>query len=102
MNLENSIKDVIATKLEDGTVERLIAEELEKGIRGSIKELFGYRGDANKVIESKIKSVMVPYLESYDYSDYVLKLDTVLVEILENTTLDNKKMLENFLSLIHI
>lgn len=30
MNLENSIKDVIAKKLEDGTVERVIAEELEK------------------------------------------------------------------------
>lgn len=96
MNLENSIKDVITQKLEDGTVEKLIAEELEKGIKKSLESLFGHYGDASKVIEEKIKSVMVPYLESYDYSKYILKLDTVLVEILQNTALDNKKMLENF------
>lgn len=96
MNLENTIKDVIAQKLEDGTVEKLIAEELEKGIKKSLESLLGYYGDANKVIEKKIKSVMVPYLENYDYSKYVLKLDTVLTEILKNTTLDNKTILENF------
>ncbi|MGJ0847454.1 hypothetical protein ACR77J_12255 [Tissierella praeacuta] len=100
MNLENSIKDVIAKKLEDGTVEKLIAEELEKGIQKSLEELFGWRGDASKVIEEKIKSVMVPYLENYDYSKYILKLDAVLVEILQNTTLDNKEMLENFKDLM--
>lgn len=100
MNLENSIKDVIAKKLEDGTVEKLIAEELEKGIRKSLEDLFGYGGEAKKVIKEKIESVMVPYLERYDYSDYILKLDTVLVEILQNTALDNKKILENFKELI--
>lgn len=96
MNLENSIKDVIAKKLEDGTVEKLIAEELEKGIRKSLEDLFGYGGGAKKAIKEKIESVMVPYLENYDYSKYILKLDTVLVEILKNTALDNKKLLENF------
>ena len=30
MNLENSIKDVITKKLEDGTVEKIVAEQLEK------------------------------------------------------------------------
>lgn len=96
MNLESSIKDVIIQKLEDGTVEKLIAEELEKGIKKSLESLFGHYGSASKVIEEKIKSVMVPYLENYDYSKYILKLDTVLTEILKNTALDNKKTLENF------
>ncbi|MSU03550.1 hypothetical protein [Tissierella pigra] len=100
MNLENSIKDVIAKKLEDGTVEKLIAEELEKGIRKSLEDLFGYGGGAKKAIKEKIESVMVPYLESYDYSKYILKLDTVLVEILKNTALDNKELLENFKHLV--
>jgi len=31
MNLEDSVKDVITKKLEDGTVERIISEKLEKG-----------------------------------------------------------------------
>jgi hypothetical protein len=43
---------------------------------------------------------MVPYLESYDYSQYIVKLDSVLVDVLKNTTLDNKKLLTNFKSLL--
>lgn len=100
MNLENSIKDVITQKLQDGTVEKLIGEELEKGIRGSLESLFRSYGGAGKIIEEKVKSVIVPYLESYDYSKYITKLDDVLVEILQNTTLDNRKILENFKGLI--
>ena len=102
MNLENSIKDVITTKLEDGTIEKLIAEELEKGIQKTLYGLFNNYGDISKVIESKIKSVMIPYLENYDYSEYIVKLDTVLIEILQNTTLENKDILENFKKLMQL
>ena len=100
MNLENSIKDVITQKLQDGTVEKLIGEELEKGIQKSLQSLLGSYGDINKIIEKQIKSVMVPYLENYDYSQYIMKLDNVLVEILKNTSIDNKKVLENFKDLM--
>lgn len=100
MNLENSIKDVISQKLEDGTVERLVGEQLEKGISEALNSLFRSWGDGSKVIENKLKEVIVPYLENYDYSKYTLKLDAVLVEILKNTTLDNRKMLENFKDLM--
>ena len=100
VNLENSIKDVIAQKLEDGTVEKLVGEQLEKGINEALNNLFRSWGDGSKIIENKLKEVIVPYLENYDYSKYVLKLDTVLVEILQNTSLDNKEMLENFKDLM--
>jgi len=100
VNLENSIKDVISKKLEDGTVERLVGEQLEKGINEALNSLFRSWGDGSKVIENKLKEVIIPYLESYDYSKYILKLDTVLVEILQNTTLDNKNILENFKDLM--
>lgn len=100
MNLENSIKDVISKKLEDGTIEKIVSEELEKGVTEALSNLFGSYGDATKVIEEKVKSVMVPYLESYDYSRYITKLDDVLVEILKNSTLENKRLLANFKDLI--
>lgn len=96
MNIENSIKDVISKKLEDGTVENLVAEQLEKGITNALDNLFRSYGDVTKVIEDKVKSVMVPYLENYDYSDYIVKLDAVLVEVLKSTALENKRLLENF------
>lgn len=100
MNLEKSIKDAISTKLEDGSVERIIGEELEKGVKKALGELFGHYGEAKKAIEDNIKSVMVPYLEAYDYSDYITKLDDVLVEVLKSSALDNKILLENFKSLM--
>ena len=100
MSLENSIKDVITKKLEDGMIEKLIAEQLENGVKNALKDLLGSYGDVTKVIEKQIKSVMIPYLESYDYSGYITKLNSVLVDLLQNTALENKKLLENFKDLM--
>lgn len=100
MNLENSIKDVITKKLEEGFVEKLIAEQLENGVKNALKDLLGSYGDVTKVIEKQVKSVMIPYLESYDYSQYITKLDSVLVDVLKSSALENKKLLENFKDLM--
>lgn len=100
MNLENNIKDVISKKLVDGTVEKLIEEQLEKGIKNALENLFRSYGDVTKIIEEKVKSVMVPYLEDYDYSDYVTKLDSVLVDVLKSSALENKQLLSNFQELM--
>ncbi|WP_375104625.1 hypothetical protein ACDZ28_10660 [Paenibacillus sp. RS8] len=100
MSLENSIKDVITKKLEDGTVEKLIEQQLEKGVANALDSLFRSYGDVTKVIEDKVKSVMIPFLETYDYSKYIVKLDSVLVDVLQSSALENKKLLENFKDLM--
>lgn len=100
MNMENQIKDVITGKLEEGIIEKLVAENLEKGINNSLENLLGNYGAVTKVIEEKIKEVMIEQLSSYDYSKYIVKLDCVLTEILQRTALDNKKILENFKELM--
>jgi hypothetical protein len=102
MNLESNIKDVIGKKLEDGSIEKLIGEQLEKGVANALESLFRSYGDVTKIIEEKVKSVMVPYLESYDYSDYIVKLDSVLVDVLKSSALENKKLLENFKTLMSV
>ena len=95
-NLENSIKDIITEKLNDGTVEKMVAEQFEKGIEKALSEIFGGWGPGTKAIQKHIESVILPYLEGYDYSRYIVKLDAVLVQILEQATIDNRKLLENF------
>ncbi|NFA35142.1 hypothetical protein EXM81_18085, partial [Clostridium botulinum] len=72
-NLENSIKDCITKEIEKGIIEKVIAEQLEKCIEKSISDMFGWNGEIKKVIENKVKSVMIPYLEDYDYSEYITK-----------------------------
>ena len=100
MSLENGIKDAITKKLEDGTVERLIEEQLEKGIVKALNNILGNYGDVTKIIEDKVKSVMIPYLESYDYSKYIVKLDSILVDVLKSSALENKNLLTNFKELM--
>ncbi|MGX4281974.1 hypothetical protein ACWJJS_03795 [Bacillus sp. JK106] len=100
MNLETNIKDVIAKQMEEGMVEKLVAEQLEKGISKALEHLFSSYGDVTEIIKSKLKSVIVPYLENYDYSDYITKLDHVLVGVLQNTTIENRNLLNNFKELM--
>lgn len=100
MSIESAIQDVITKKLEEGIIERLVAENLEKGINEALKSLFGSYGDVTKIIEKEIKDVMIKQLEGLDYSKYIVKLDCVLAEILRHTALDNKNMLENFKKLM--
>lgn len=100
MNLEKSIEGVIKQRLEDGTIEKLVDEQFQKGITNALENMFKSYGDVTKVIEKQIESVMVPYLESYDYSRYIVKLDSILTEVLEASTAENRQMLENFKELM--
>ena len=101
MNLEDSINGVIQKKLSDGTIENIIATKLEKGINEAMDDLFRSYGDVRKVIKEKVASVMVPAIEGHDFSDYLIKLDTILTEIVNNTSIpDNRKILENFKTLM--
>lgn len=99
-NIEQAINGIIKEKLENGIVEEIVAKRFEESINSAVDKLFGKYGDVTETIEKKIKEVMIPYLESYDYSNYIVKLDSVLTEILNETTLDNKKILSNFKNLI--
>lgn len=101
MTLENTIKDVIAQKMQDGTVEKLIAEQVEKGVTNALNSLFGSYGGVTKVIEKQVKAVMVPYIEGYDFSQYLVKMDAVLVDVLKHSAAaDNKALLQNFKELM--
>ena len=96
MSLENNISEVIQKQLQGDLIEKVVAEQLEKCVRNAVDSLFGSWGDCKKIVEEKIKEVMVPQLSQYDYSKHILKLDHVLTEVLKATTLDNRKLLENF------
>lgn len=100
MNLEESIKNVIAKELEKGIVEEVIQEQLKNSIEKAIEGMFGYCGSVKTVLEKQIESVMIPYIEQYDYSEYITKMDSVLVDVLKSSTLDNKNILQNFSHLI--
>jgi hypothetical protein len=100
MNMEQEVKSVIETKLEDGTIAKVIEEEFEKSIRNSVTRLFSSYGDVTKVLKGKIEAVMVERIENQDFSKYLVKMDSLLSEFVEQAMGENLKLAENFKSLL--
>lgn len=98
---EERISKAVSEKMNDGTVEKLVADAAEKALKESINEQFRWDGEAKKIIDEKVKAVMVQAIEHVDLNEYTVKLDTVLTEIINSTNLiDNKEILGNFKSLM--
>lgn len=93
-------EDMLNKVINDPATQDIIKENIQKAIASSIESSFRY-GDLHNAIEKKIKEILVPYIEDYDISEYLPKLETVLVDIVSSTSLaDNKKILENFKELM--
>ena len=95
-NFDEDIKRITEEVLEDGTVDKIIREKVVKGFESAISDAFRW-GDLEKAIKARVTEVLVPFIEQRDMSEYVVKLDQVLTEIVNQTSLvDNKTILEGF------
>ena len=101
MNLEERITNAVMEKLTDGTVEELVKKNIESAINKSLGDTFSWSGSGKKMIDEKVKEVIVPVIERHDFNQYIVKLDSILTEIINQTSLaDNKEILENFKALM--
>lgn len=99
-NFDEDIKRITNEILEDGTIDEIIRDKITDGFRKAIDDSFRF-GELRKAVEKRVKEVLVPYIENYDLQEYVVKLDTVLSDIINSTNLiDNKIILENFSELM--
>lgn len=95
-NFDEDIKRITDEILSDGTVDRIIRVKLTEGIEKAISSSFSY-GNLEKAVKERVETVLVPFIEKYDMNAYIVKLDTVLTEIVNKSVLmDNKQMLKNF------
>lgn len=100
-NFEQKIINAVNGKMNDGTVEKLVSQYIEKGVSDALSSLFSYGGEGKKLIEKKLNETIVPVIEAHDFNQYLTKLDTVLTEIVNATNLaDNKEILESFKGLM--
>lgn len=98
---EERIAKAVTDKLNDGTVEELVSDAVTKALKSSIEDQFNWKGEAKKIIDEKVKEVMIPVIERVNLDEYTVKLDAVLTEIINSTNLiDNKEILGNFKSLM--
>ena len=98
---EERVTKAVSEKMNDGTVEKLVADAAEKALKESINDQFRWNGEAKKIIDEKVKAVMTEAVERVNLDDYVVKLDAILAELINSTNLvDNKEILGNFKSLM--
>ena len=101
MNLEERIQNAVMEKLNDGTVEQIVKDSVESAIKKSLEDTFSWSGAGKKMIDEKVEEVIVPVIERHDFNQYIVKLDSILTEIINQTSLaDNKEILENFKELM--
>lgn len=99
-NFDEDLKRITDEIMQDGTIEKILREKVEKGFLEAVDSAFRW-GKLKDAIENRVKEVLVPYVESYDMSAYIIKLDTVLTDIVNQTSLqDNAKILGNFQKLM--
>lgn len=94
--LDQSVQDAIQKSLSEGIIEKVITQKLEKCIGDAVDDMFKWSGPVKKVIEEKITESMVEEIEKYNFSNYTAKLEPVLEKLLKESTLENKKVIENF------
>ena len=98
--MKEELLKIASESLSSDEVSEIVKEKFMNALAGAIEDAFRW-GDAKHAIEEKVKEVMVPYIESYDFSEYLPKLDSVLTEIVNSDfCIGNKKILENFKDLM--
>lgn len=98
--MKEELLKIAQESLSSDEVTEIVKEKFMKALGSAIEDAFRW-GDAKHAIQDKVKEVMVPYIEQYDFSEYLPKLDSVLTEIVNSDfCIGNKKILENFKKLM--
>ena len=66
--------------LSEEEVKEILKKKFKESIESAIESAFRW-GKVESALKKKIDEVMVPYIEKYDFSEYLPRLDTVLTEI---------------------
>ena len=95
--IQDEITRVISETLKNSDfITEMISDKIKTAIESAIEDMFKW-GDAKKEIEKKLNEIMIPAIKSYDFGEYVQRLDIVMDELLHSpNVICNNKILNNF------
>lgn len=96
MDLEKRIQDVIKGYLESGEIESKIEGAIDKAIQNALSELTGWNGSLTKIFKNNMNEILIPTIESHDYSQYIIKLDSMLAEVIKQSALPHNDIMDKF------
>lgn len=98
--MKDELLKIAQESLSSDEVNQIVKEKFHKALEDAIEDAFRW-GDAKRAIEKKVGEIMVPYIENYDFTKYLPKLDSVLTELVNSDTcIGNRQILENFRNLM--
>lgn len=89
--MQEIIKKVYNEKLNDGTIEKIVADKIDEMVKSCCDDLFKWNGIIKKQMEEKLKEVMSTVVENSDFSQYVQKLTYIINQVLPETALQDYK-----------
>lgn len=101
MDIAKEIERVSSELLTDGTLDRIIRDQIEKTYKGIVEDAFRSYGTVGKLMREKIDESMLKSVDSFEWDKYIPKLDSVLVELINKTpVMEQKKVLDSFYKLM--
>lgn len=98
--MKDELLKIAQEVLTEEEVQEIVKEKFKEAFKNAVGEAFRW-GDAERALKNKITEVMVPYIEKYDFTEFLPKLDTVLTEIVNSDgCMAEKQILENFKELM--
>lgn len=98
--MKDELLKIAQEVLTEEEVQEIVKEKFKDAFKNAVGEAFRW-GDAERALKNKITEVMVPYIEEYDFTEFLPKLDTVLTEIANSDVcMAEKRILENFKGLM--
>lgn len=102
-NTNVSIDDIIRDNVESLLAEKLptiLDKAIENALQDACDNSFRW-GKPKKAIEEKLNEILVPAIESYNLSNYNVKLGIFLEQLMNETAIDDtRKLLQNFHGII--
>lgn len=98
---EERISKIVEDKLSSESIDLIVENMVEDAIKSCLEDCFMYGSESSKLLRSKFDSIMVKAIENHDFNKYLVKLDTVLTQIVTQTSLsEHDSLLRNFKSLM--
>jgi hypothetical protein len=99
MSLEERILQIVKEETSDGKLDDLFRTKFQAAIESAVDDVFKSYGSVVDKMEKEIKAAMIPVVENVDYSEFVMKMDHILTNVLKETTTPHRKLMENFAKL---
>ena len=84
MDLGEQIKQVADEMATDGTIEKIIREQLTEHVKKTIDDSFRW-GKLSDILRDKITELMAPAIKGYDFGKYLLNMDSILTDVVNET-----------------